>query len=287
MSHRIIRTAHTCRSSLVAASAPNKIVNNECDDSPCVLHFIVKSIDMDIVYKERRCGDHFSVCAKLVNSRRSESFQFNSQGNKLLFEYSIMSLIGEIPTFYPYGDDWQVYTERLEQFFELNDVNDDKKKAILITTSNSEVYKILRDVCHPVLPKDKTFDELIELLNKQYVVKTSVFRERFNFYNAKQMKDESIANWFARIKKLSVDCKFGDRFDEILLDRFISGLRASPILDRLCEEDEDKLTLQNAVEIAANKESAIKESHQDDDDEDDAPAKTRNRGGRNRRKNKE
>lgn len=200
-----------------------------------------------------------------------------------------MSLIGEIPKFYSQHDDWQVFTERLEQFFEINDVAEDKKRAILITSISDDVYKLLRDVCHPVLPKNKTFDELCELLNKQFVVKTSVFRERVTFYNAKQMKNETISNWFARIKKLSVDCKFGDRFDEILLDRFISGLRSSPILDRLCEEDEDKLTLQNAVEIAITKESAIKETFQDDDGDDDGDSgHKRNRGGRNRRgKNKD
>lgn len=200
-----------------------------------------------------------------------------------------MALIGEIPKFYSQHDDWQVFTERLEQFFEINDVAEEKKKAILITSISDDVYKLLRDVCHPVLPKNKTFDELCELLNKQFVVKTSVFRERVTFYNVKQMKDENIANWFARIKKLSVDCKFGDRFDEILLDRFISGLRSSPILDRLCEEDEDKLTLQNAVEIAANKESSIKETYQDDGcDDDGGSGHKRNRGGRNRRgKNKD
>lgn len=200
-----------------------------------------------------------------------------------------MALIGEIPKFYSQDDDWQVFTERLEQFFEINDVAEDKKRAILITSISDDVYKLLRDVCHPVLPKNKTFDELCELLNKQFVVKTSVFRERVTFYSAKQMKNETISNWFARIKKLSVDCKFGDRFDEILLDRFISGLRSSPILDRLCEEDEDKLTLQNAVEIAITKESAIKETSQDDDGDDDGDSgHKRNRGGRNRRgKNKD
>lgn len=197
-----------------------------------------------------------------------------------------MALFGDIPKFDSHDDDWLVFTERLEQFFEINDVPEEKKKAILITSISDDVYKTLRDVCHPNLPKTKTFDELCALLNKQFVVKTSVFRERVTFYNAKQTSGESIANWFARIKKLSVDCKFGDRFDEILLDRFISGLRSPPILDRLCEEDEDKLTIQQAVEIAVTKESAIKETYGDSYDAgDDDGGHKRGRGGRNRRKN--
>lgn len=198
-----------------------------------------------------------------------------------------MALIGEIPKFYSYSDDWQVFTERLEQFFEINDVAEEKKRAILLTSISDDVYKTLRDVCHPLLPKQKTFDELCELLNKQFVKKTSVFRERVTFYNAKQMKDESISSWFARIKKLSVDCKFGDRFDDILLDRFISGLKSNALLERLCEEDEDKLTLQSAVEIAIVKESAIKESNDNDDDDEESSQPRRQRGGRNRRGKKD
>lgn len=194
-----------------------------------------------------------------------------------------MALIGELPRFWSDNDDWQVFTERLEQFFEINDVEDSKKRAILITCIGDNVYKTLRDVCHPALPKEKTFDELCELLNKQFVVKTSVFRERFNYYNAKQLANESISNWFARIKSLSIDCKFGDRFDAILLDRFISGLRPSPILDRLCEEDEEKLTIQQALEIAVTKESSTKENSRNNDDDEDRPKKGKNnrrRGGK-------
>lgn len=199
-----------------------------------------------------------------------------------------MSYIGELPRFWE-GGDWQVFKERLEQFFEINDVPDEKKRAILITCIADNVYKTLRDVCHPTLPKDKSFDELCALLDKQFVVKTSVFRERFNFYNTKQNKDESIAQWFARIKKLSVDCKFGDRFDYILLDRFISGLKQSPILDRICEEDEDKLTLQQAVEIAITKESAIKDNFDEyeSEGETEQPKKGRGRNRRGRNKNNE
>lgn len=167
---------------------------------------------------------------------------------------SKMAFIGELPRYDSNVDDWQVYTERLEQFFEINEISDDKKKSLLISSISDNTYKTLRDLCHPLLPKNKTFSELIEILNKQFIVKIPVYRERCNFYNSLQFDDETILNWFARLKKLSVDCKFGDRFEDILLDKFISGISSSVILDRLCDENE--LTLQQAVDIAAMKESA-------------------------------
>lgn len=170
-------------------------------------------------------------------------------------------MIGDLPTFYSGHSDWQVYTERLEQFFEVNDIaGADKKKALLLTSIGEDVYKTLRDVCHPQLPKQRSYDELLELLNKQFVVRTSVFRERVKFYTARQYANETIAQWYARLKKLSLDCRFGDRFEAVLLDRFVSGLRPGAILDRLCEEEAgaDELTVQRVLEIAVNKESSAK-----------------------------
>uniref|UniRef100_A0A1L8DAH5 Retrotransposon gag domain-containing protein n=1 Tax=Nyssomyia neivai TaxID=330878 RepID=A0A1L8DAH5_9DIPT len=169
------------------------------------------------------------------------------------------ALVGNIPEFNQYCD-WKVYLERLEQFFLVNDIPDTKRNAILISVIGNETYKTLRDLCHPQLPKDKTFEELCSLMDKQYGPQISVFRERIKFYQARQYDYETVSTWFARVKTLSVDCKFGETLEAILLDRFISGLRNPAILDRLCEETETSLTLVKAVEIAVNKESSTTDS---------------------------
>lgn len=166
------------------------------------------------------------------------------------------SLYGQIPEFYGDGDDWNVYYERLEQFFTVNDIPQDKRSAFLISVIGSYTYKTLRDLCHPTLPKDKSFEELCELLHRQFSPQVSIFRERAKFYNAKQESFENISTWYAKVKKLSVDCKFGSNLAMVLLDKFITGLRSGSILDRLCEENET-ITLQQALDIAINKESAL------------------------------
>lgn len=166
------------------------------------------------------------------------------------------ALIGNIPEFYCNNDDWNVYAERLDQFFAVNDIPDEKRSALLISVVGNEAYKTLRDLCHPALPKNKPFEELCELLHKQYAPQVSLFRERIKFYKATQESYESVSQWYGRMKTLSIDCKFGENLESILLDRFISGLRNQLILDRICEEDET-LTLAKAVELAVNKESAV------------------------------
>ncbi|XP_063700309.1 uncharacterized protein LOC134830683 [Culicoides brevitarsis] len=166
------------------------------------------------------------------------------------------AMYGQIPEFYGEGDDWNVYFERLEQFFAVNDVPEAKQSAFLISVIGSYSYKILRDLCHPSLPKEKTFNELCQLLERQFSPKISIFRERSKFYNAKQEPHESISQWYVKVKKLSVDCRFGATLESVLLDKFVTGLRPGPILDRLCEENES-VTLKEALEIAVNKESAL------------------------------
>ncbi|XP_052566725.1 uncharacterized protein LOC128093535 [Culex pipiens pallens] len=166
------------------------------------------------------------------------------------------NMIGSIPEFNGSVDDWNVYQERLEQFFEVNDIAAQKQVALLISVIGGDSYKTLRDLCHPVLPKNKTFDELCTLLRKQYSPQVAVFRERTNFYNARQEGYENVTQWYGRLKKLSVDCKFGENLESILVDKFVTGLRTGQILDRLCEENES-LTLEQALDLAVNKECAL------------------------------
>ena len=176
-------------------------------------------------------------------------------------------MIGSLPYFYPEvtNTDWHVYFEQAEQFFKINELSEEKKKGMLLMSLSDPTYKKLRDVYYPSPLKSKTYEELIEQLSKQHIVRTSVFRGRIKFYTAKQYATESISDWFVRVKQLSIDCKFANNFDDVILDRFISGLRPSPVLDRLCEE-EDTLTLKQAVEIAVIKESSLKGSSKGHED---------------------
>lgn len=195
-----------------------------------------------------------------VHSNIAKSVYLNhSTKQNILFE---MPKIAEMQWFYvPWQgqSDWFVYIDRFEQFFNVNDVPQEKRKAMLLISISRKEYKILRDVCHPALPKEKSYSEIVELLSKQFVRKPPTLRERHRFYNAHQRPTESVTSWFIRINQLSINCKLGEKQDDILLDRFISGLKPSAILDRLFAEEGSALTLQEAFEIATNKESALDE----------------------------
>ena len=63
------------------------------------------------------------------------------------------NLIGQVEAFQPGIDDWEQYTERLEQYFVANKVVDETRQlAVLITVIGSKTYALLSDLLAPVKP---------------------------------------------------------------------------------------------------------------------------------------
>ncbi|XP_025191324.1 uncharacterized protein LOC112591662 [Melanaphis sacchari] len=140
--------------------------------------------------------------------------------------------IGTAPEFKP-GEDWNLYIERLDQFFIANFVEDCRKVSVLITVIGAETYKVLRELCDPILPNTLSYEQVCNTLKKQFSPKLAVFRERTKFYELKQSNNQSINEWYVYIKKAAMNCKFGSHLLEKLKDKFVTGLQKGPILDRL------------------------------------------------------
>ncbi len=66
-------------------------------------------------------------------------------------------MLGSVEPFDPDSDDWQAYTERLEQFFLVNDITTDQKKvAAFLTLIGAKAYLLLRNLLAPEKPAGKT-----------------------------------------------------------------------------------------------------------------------------------
>ena len=105
---------------------------------------------------------------------------------------------------------------------------------------------------HPT--KDKTLDEIVDVLTKHYEPKTLVIAERFQFHRRNQAVGESVAEYVAGLRLLTRHCEFGAYLDDALRDRFVCGLRSETIQKKLLTETD--LTFQRAVEIAHTMETA-------------------------------
>ena len=56
------------------------------------------------------------------------------------------------------------YLERVELYFDANDVADDKKVPVLLSNIGAKTYGLLRSLVAPKAPKEKTLDEIRKLL---------------------------------------------------------------------------------------------------------------------------
>ena len=98
------------------------------------------------------------------------------------------SLIGNVPEFRPHGEneEWVQYIERLEFYFQanktvINPEDDFQKKTILLSGVGAKTYNLIRNLVAPNKPSDKTFKEIVDLVQKHHSRTPSVIVERYRF----------------------------------------------------------------------------------------------------------
>lgn len=147
------------------------------------------------------------------------------------------------------------YRQRLEQYFAANglDTTQEKTKAVFLTVVGKRAHSLLMDLCAPAKPSEKTYQDLVGLLEKHYVPETNFIAERCKFHVRNQKENETISEYVASLRKLASTCKFGAFLEEALRDRFVCGVKSTELRDRLLSTAQNKdkeLTLAIAIERA-------------------------------------
>jgi hypothetical protein len=115
--------------------------------------------------------------------------------------------VGRFEPFDPEQLSWNFYYERLDQFFIANDVVDDnKKRALLITSLSMDQYRLLRNFFSPVSPTTIPFDQLCRRLQQHFVPEKVEIAEVFKFYQRKQKPDEDMKTFLADLRHFAKDC---------------------------------------------------------------------------------
>ena len=164
-----------------------------------------------------------------------------------------MATLGNIAKFDGSKDNILSYLERVSLYFDANGIVDAKQVSVLLTIIGAHAYDTLRSLD---LPKDKSFLELSTALRQHYSPKPLVIGERFRFYQRYQKPNESIADFAADLRRLSITCEFGNFLDQALRDRFVCGVRSESIQKKLLAVD--GLTMAKAQTDAQGMESADK-----------------------------
>lgn len=161
--------------------------------------------------------------------------------------------------------EWKTFKLKLTNSFIAGDVSSDlKMKAILITALSDETLSLLASLCVPLDIKAKSFNDLIKLLDAHYTPVNSYFSARYEFYRAEKNPMETVAEWAARVRTLSIPCGFGTKLNIVLRDIFTLGLNKQ-FKERLFEEDKNYkqitnkiITMNKMMDIALAKEMASK-----------------------------
>ena len=85
--------------------------------------------------------------------------------------------IGQVEPFQLGVEDWDQYTERLEQYFVCNEIPNEKKVAVLITIVRTETYGLLCNLIAPAKPASKSYDELVSAIKDHLKPKPLVIAE--------------------------------------------------------------------------------------------------------------
>lgn len=108
------------------------------------------------------------------------------------------------------GSGWSSWAERLDFFFEANDVvQPGKKKALLLTLCGAATYETVRALVAPRSPAEVEYAELMAVLREHFDPRPSELYSRSQFQRRNQQPGESVSEYVAALKKLAVHCNFG------------------------------------------------------------------------------
>ena len=161
---------------------------------------------------------------------------------------------------------WKLFLKRMENIFVTYETkSEDVKKGYLLASLGDQAYALLHNLCVPKEPEDSsfTFSTLSAKLTEHLKPVQPIFSARQEFYLARQLENETVMQFSARLRSLAMSCKFSDDFyKNIVRDIFVIGIRDFRIKERLFEEDpsSSSFDLAKSIEIAANREAATQRS---------------------------
>ena len=167
------------------------------------------------------------------------------------------TLLGKLEEYDRSTEDWTQYVERMDHFFDANEIVDvRKKKSVFLAVVGPTTYALLQNLVAPAKPGDKTFVELVAALKEHFKPTPSETVQRSKFHTRVRKPGESVADLVAELRSLAEFCNFGTSLNDILRDRIVGGINSSKIQQRLLAEKD--LTLEKAVNLSQGMETATK-----------------------------
>ena len=99
--------------------------------------------------------------------------------------------------------------------------------------SQEEIHFVeFRNLVAPAKPSDKSYDELIRVMNEHQNPKPSVIMERYKFNKRDRQPRERIPFYMTELKRLSEHCDFRVTLEDMIRERLVCGVRSPKIQQR-------------------------------------------------------
>ena len=118
----------------------------------------------------------------------------------------------------------------------------------------AETYQLTQSLVAPKKPKERTFVQLVKLVQEHHQSTHSAIVQRYKFNSRIQGTGETVATVVTELQRLTEHCQFGQTLDDMLRDQLVCGIADGRVQCRLPTEAD--LTLKKALELAKAQETA-------------------------------
>ena len=132
------------------------------------------------------------------------------------------------------------YIERMNSYFIVNKTKDEHKVHVLVAGLPADTYGVLRDLCSPEVPSEKTYDALTKLLKEHYGGSTNTILERQRFRLIERKPEEKVSEYMVRLRRAARGCQFKGNLNENLVEQFRRGINNPHITSCLMRITSDK-----------------------------------------------
>ena len=105
--------------------------------------------------------------------------------------------------------------------------------SVLLNFLRAKAYELLWSIITPEKPASKNYDQLMIAMKTNLYPKPLKIVKRFKFHQQSHKEGETIAQYLAKLRKLTQHCDFEDKLDETLTDRLVCGMLSGQIQKRL------------------------------------------------------
>ena len=131
-----------------------------------------------------------------------------------------------------------------------NEISDEgnTRRAILLSSCGAPTYQLIQNLVAPGKPTDKSFSEIVALVQDHHQPLPSMIVQWFNFHTRTQKPEESVSEFVAQLRKLFEFCGFQETLEDMLRDRLVCGCKDKRLQCKLLAVKD--LTFRQALAIA-------------------------------------